>query len=190
MNIYEALLKRRTVRKFKQTPVKKEDLMKMLESARLSPTGANLQSLKYSVITKEETRRKFYPNLKYAGYISDWDPSFEESPMAIIVILNDNTIKLSEKAEADSGAAIMSMSLCALELGLDTCWIGSANKAEIKKIMNYPDNLDILYCLAIGYADQKCDFFDSDETVKYYYDENNNNHVPKRTMESILLDFD
>ncbi|MBQ4526498.1 MAG: nitroreductase family protein [Clostridia bacterium] len=190
MNVYETIVNRRTVRKFKQTPVKKDDLLKLINSARLCPTGANLQSLKYSVVTSEEKRKLFYPHLKYAGYIPDWDPSFEESPMAIIVVLNDNTIKPAAKAEADSGAAIMSMSLCAVELGLDTCWIGSANKNEIRKIMGYDDNLDILYVLAVGYADQEGEAFDSDETVKYYFDENLKNHVPKRTMESVLIDFE
>ena len=187
MNVYEAITSRRTVLKYKPVPVKNEDLVKMIECARISPTGANLQSLKYSIIADEEKRRAIYPYDKYAGYIPEWDPSFEESPMAFIAVLNDTSIKQSPKAEADSGGAIMSMCLMAKELGLDTCWLGAVNREEVKKIMGYDDKLDILYLLAVGYADQSGDFYDCDDDVKYYFDEEGNVHVPKRSLENIIV---
>ncbi len=187
MNVYEAIKIRRTVRKYKPVPVKNEDLIKMIECARLAPTGANLQSLKYSIIADEEKRREIYPFVKYAGYIPDWDPSFEESPMAFIAVLNDTDIKQSPKAEADSGGAIMSMCLMAKELGLDTCWLGSVNRDEVKKIMGYADNLDILYLLAVGYGDQTGEFFDSDKEIKYYFTKDGDVRVPKRTIDNIIV---
>ena len=46
MHVYDAIRKRRTIRKFKNSSVKKEDILQIIESARLSPCAANLQSLK------------------------------------------------------------------------------------------------------------------------------------------------
>ncbi len=187
MNVYEAVKSRRTVRKFKQEPVKHDDLMQIIDCARLAPYGANLQPLKFSVITDEETRKKMFPHIKYAGYIPEWDPTFEETAPVFIAVLNDTLLKPTAKSECDSGAAIMSMCLAAKELNLDTCWLGAINREELKKILALPENLDITYLLAIGYGGQSGDTFDLTDSVKYYFDENGNAHVPKRTMEEILV---
>ena len=57
MTVYEAVKQRRTVRKFKQQEVNKEDILKLIDAARLAPYGANLQPLKFSVIVSEELRK-------------------------------------------------------------------------------------------------------------------------------------
>lgn len=187
MNVYEAIKSRRTVRKFKQEPLKHDEIMQIIDCARLAPYGANLQPLKFSVITEEETRKKLFPHIKYAGYIPEWDPTFEETAPVFIAILNDTAIKPTEKSECDSGAAIMSMCLAAKDLGIDSCWLGAINRNEIKAILGLADNLDITYLLALGYGDQPGEVFDMTDNIKYYFDENGNTHVPKRTMTEILV---
>ncbi len=187
MNVFEAIKSRRTVRKFKQTEVKRDDLLKMIDGARLAPYAANLQPLKFSVVTDKETRKALYPHIKYAGYIKEWDPSFEETPTAFIVVYNDTAIKPTEKSECDSGAAVMTMCLAAKELGLDTCWLGAIDRAAIKGILNPPESLDVTYLLGVGYGDQTGDTFDLTDSVKYEFDDQLNVHVPKRRMEDILI---
>lgn len=187
MNVYDAVKSRRTIRKFKQKPLKHEDLIQIIDCARLAPFGANLQPLKFSVVTDEDTRKKLFPHIKYAGYIPEWNPSFEETAPAFIAILNDTSIKPTEKSECDSGAAIMSMCLAAKELGIDSCWLGAIDRNEIKKILNLADNLDVTYLLALGYGSQNGDTFKINDSVKYYFDENGNVFVPKRTIEEVLV---
>lgn len=187
MNIIEAIKSRRTIRKFKQLPVNDADLRTIIDCGRLAPTGANLQPLKFTYVTDEKIRNAMYPHLKYAGYIPDWDPSFEECATAFIIIMNDTNIKPTEKVESDAGAAIMNMSLAATELGLDTCWLGSVERTKIKNILSLPNHLDITYVLAVGYADQKGDCFDSSESIKYYFDDDGNVHVPKRPLDEVIL---
>lgn len=186
-DIFEIIKSRRTIRKFDKKCVEYDSLLTLIEAARLAPTGANLQSLKYVIVTDKEVREKLYPHIKYAGYIPGWDPSFEESPKAFIAILNDTSIKPTEKAECDSGAAVMSMCLAAKELGLDTCWLGAINRAEIKNIIETDDSLDIMYLLGIGYAAQTGSFYDCDDNVKYSFDESGNVSVPKRSINEILI---
>ncbi|MBS7298859.1 MAG: nitroreductase family protein [Eubacteriales bacterium] len=187
MNVIDAIKSRRTVRKFKQKPVNEADLRTIIDCGRLAPTGANLQPLKFTYVTDENIRKEMYPHLKYAGYTPDWDPSFDECATAFIIIMNDTNIKPTEKSECDSGAAIMNMSLAATELGLDTCWLGSVDRLKIKELLSLPNHLDITYVLAVGYADQSGEYFDSSDTIKYYFDEKDNVHVPKRPLDEVIL---
>ena len=187
MNVFEAIRSRRTIRKFKQDTPKNEDLLQMIDGARLAPYGANLQPLKFSVVTDKDVRAALYPYIKYAGYIKEWDPTFEETPTAFIVVYNDTNIKPTEKTECDSGAAIMTMCLAAKELGLDTCWLGAIDRPAIKAILNPREHLDITYLLGVGYADQTGDTFDLTDSVKYEFDADGNVHVPKRRLEDVII---
>ena len=71
MTVYDAIKERRTVRLFNDKPVSHETLLKLIDGARLSPAAANLQPLKYGIVTDEELRQKMYPHVRYAGYIKD-----------------------------------------------------------------------------------------------------------------------
>lgn len=187
MTVYEAVKQRRTVRKFKQDKVANEDILKLIDAARLAPYGANLQPLKFSVMVSEELRKAMFPLIKYAGYLPDWDPTFSQSPPVFIAILNDTTIKPTEKSECDSGAAVMSMSLVAEELGLGTCWLGSVDRVKIKEMLKLPEHLDITYLLGVGYPDQKGQAVEMTDSIKYYHDKDENLYVPKRSMEDIII---
>ncbi|MBR3933683.1 MAG: nitroreductase family protein [Clostridia bacterium] len=188
MNVYEAIKKRRTIRKFKDIPLKEEDIMQIIDCARLAPYASNLQPLKFSVVTDKETRLKMYPHIKYAGYIPDWDPEFEETPPVFIIVLNDTNIKTTKTSEVDSGAAVAHMCLAATELGIDTCWFGSVGKKEIKEMLSFPEHLDITYVLGLGYGAQTGEYEDiKNNDHRYYFDENGNVRVPKRSMEEIII---
>lgn len=188
MDVYEAIKKRRTIRKFKDLPLKEEDIMQIIDCARLAPYASNLQPLKFSVVTDRETRLKMYPHIKYAGYIPDWDPEFEETPPVFIIVLNDTNIKNTKASEVDSGAAVTNMCLAATEFGIDTCWFGSVGKKEIKEMLKIPDHLDITYVLGLGYGAQTGEYEDiKNNDHRYYFDENGNVHVPKRSIDEIII---
>lgn len=189
MNVYDAVKSRRTIRKFKQEPIKKEDIIQIIDCARLAPYGANLQPLKFAVIEDEAQRRAIFPMIKYAGYLSDWNPEFRECPPVFIAVLNDTSLKPTDKAECDSGAAVMSMILAAEELGINTCWLGAIDRRGIKQALGIDDKYDITYLLGLGYGSQTGDVFDMTDSVKYYFDENGNVHVPKRTMDEVLIEI-
>lgn len=187
MDLYSLIRDRRTVRKFKPIDVSKEDLAKIVDCGRLAPCGANIQALKYKIVTDEETRKQMFPYIKYAGYIPSWNPEFNECATAFIAILNDKDIRPSENAEFDCGAAMMSMNVMAEGMGLGTCMLGAINRDEICKILKIKDNLDLKYLMAVGYPDQRNTMVVSDDTIKYYMDEDGNFVVPKKCMESILV---
>lgn len=187
MNVYEATKSRRTIRKFKQDSLNTDDVMQIIDCARLAPYGANLQPLKFAVVTSEITRKQLYPLIKYAGYLSDWNPSFDECPPVFIAILNDTSLKPTDKTECDSGAAVMSMCLAAQELGIGSCWLGAIDRSNIKKVLGLDEKFDVVYMLGLGYPAQTGEVFDMKDDVKYYFDENGNVHVPKRTMDEVIV---
>lgn len=187
MDVKTALLERRTIRKFAQKPIAKEDLLDLVEYARVAAYPANLQPLKFAIISDKEVCDRIFPDTKWAGYLADGTPKCDERPAAYIAVLGDNSIKKSFEVEA--GAAVTSMMLGALDKGIASCWIGALTKKSIMKTLNLSeDNYSLLYLLALGYPAQEsriCEMKDSD--VKYFIDENNTLNVPKRSLEEILL---
>lgn len=186
MNVYDAIQSRRTIRKFTQEPVNYEDLLRLVDCARLAPYGANLQPLRFMIITDKDILTKLYPLTKWAGYL-DWEPAENERPTAYIAVLNDTSLKPTANTECDSGAAVMSMILEAQELGLSSAWLGALQRDEIKKLLKLDVKLDVTYLLALGYAAQTGNTFEMKENVKYYFDDNGNVMVPKRTLDEILV---
>jgi len=162
------------------------DIMEIIDCARLAPTGANLQSLKYFIIEDEADRRAIYPMIKYAGYLPDWNPEFEECPPVFVAVLNDTKIKPTEKAECDSGAAIMSMCLAAEEMGIGSCWLGAIDREGIMAHLKLAEDLDLMYLVGLGYADQTAKICDFKDSVKYYM-EDEILYVPKRSIKDVLI---
>lgn len=187
MDVRTALLERRTIRKFTQKPIPKSDLLDIIEYARLAAYPANLQPLKFALITQKDLCDKIFENTKWAGYLPDGTPKENERPTAFIAILGDNSIKTSFEVEA--GAAITSMMLGSFEKSIGTCWLGSVERKKVMEILELSeDEYSLPYLLALGYPAQEskaCTMKDND--VKYFVDENNRVNVPKRSTSDILL---
>ena len=189
MNVREAIEKRRTIRKFTQRKIDKTELHELIDCARLAAYGANLQPLKFRTVTNESELSAIFPYIKWAGYLPDGAPKENEKPSAYIAILGDVDIKKNEAFETDAGAAVTTMMLRATELELATCWLGAINREEISKALNIPENLKLLYLLAVGEAAQEstiCGMKDGD--VKYFISENDVLNVPKRSLEEIVIE--
>ena len=84
----------RSVRRFEEgEAVSEETLRSLVDLARLSPSGANLQALKYVLAWEPERNVRIFPHLAWAGYLTDWPgPEAGERPAAYIVILGDREI--------------------------------------------------------------------------------------------------
>ena len=88
MNVYNAILARRSIRRFKQQPIDKELLIKFVDAARIAPSAANLQPLEYIVVNDKKVCEEIFDTIAWAAYIKPtWAPSEEERPTAYIIIL-------------------------------------------------------------------------------------------------------
>lgn len=187
MAMKNLVLNRRTIRKFTQEKVTEERLLSYIDLARLSPSGANLQPLKYAVITDEEKVAKIFPLTKWAGYFGGaYTPEINERPTAFVLVFHDESIP-GGSAEFDAGAAVMTMNLLAEEDGIGCCIMGAIDRESICKLLNVPAGMKLMYALAFGFKGETPKFVDLEgENIKYYL-ENDQIHVPKRKKSEILI---
>lgn len=185
MKVSTALLKRRTIRKFKQLPVDNEMLLELINYARLAPFAGNVQALKYKIITDDNTRDQIFNNVKWAGYLPKGTPLPDERPPVFIAVLGDTKIK--NNFETDAGAAITSILLGSMEMGLGCCWMGAINRGTISTILELPPHLSLLYVIAVGYPAEESEECKYETDQKYYYNEKKVLQVPKLSVKDILI---
>ena len=184
MNITDAITQRRTIRKYKQHPIPKDILNNLVNAARLAPSAMNKQPLEYVVVDDRKLTAKMFDQVKWAGYISPrGTPEEGEKPTGYILVLINKELKTAY-TNHDIGAAAQNLMLQAEEYDIGCCWIGSLNKDKVREILHVPQTYELDTLIAMGYKDEKSEYYDSDDTVKY--DKINGQYkVPKRKLETI-----
>lgn len=176
---------RRTIRSFKNEPLKKEDLDYIANCARIAPSAANLQPLKFCIITEKAS--KIFEHIKWAGYLSNWNPTQKEAPPAYLAILGDTSIK-TDGFDLDAGICGATICYAAMEKGISSCWLGAINREKISEILELSKDLKLLYLIALGKPNQKsfeCELDKSKahkDAIKYHMDLNGDVFVPKKSF--------
>ncbi len=189
MSIYNTITSRRTIRKFKQTPISIDILKKFINAGRLAPSAGNLQPLEYFVVTDKSIKAKVFSTLSWAIYIKpEGNPQKGEEPAAYIIVLVNNKIANNAYFKYDVGASVENITISALEEGIGCCWIASFNKNKLSKILKIPEDYSIDCVLALGYPLENPTFEDieKDKTIIYRKDSEGRLHVPKRRLEDII----
>jgi nitroreductase len=186
----DLILKNRTRRRFFQDEaVSLETLRELVDLGRLSASASNKQPLKYMLSNTSERNALIFQHLAWAGYIADWDgPAEGERPAAYVIILCDTAI--SADPSVDHGIAAQSIMLGAVERGLGGCMIGSVKRAALREALNIPEQYTILLVLALGKPREEVviDPVGPDSDIRYWRDDTGTHHVPKRTLEDIILE--
>lgn len=183
--IHEKITSRRTIRKYAKENVPDGILLKCVDAARLSPSGANRQPLKYIIVNDEEALRRVFSTLRWAGYLPDYQPSEEEMPRAYIVMLLDKNIR--EAAGHDAGIAAMSISMVAYDEGIGSCILGAVDRERLRAILNLSEAFDIILVVALGYpAESPVTDKVTDGNIRYWLDKDGVLHVPKRDLEDVV----
>ncbi len=180
--------KTRTIRRFNQAHrIKPADLLDLVNLARLSASGGNLQPLKFILSCDSRRNARIFPCLAWAGYLKAWGGPVEgERPAAYIIILGDTTIR--QEFGCDHGIAAQSIMLGATAKGLGGCIIGSIQKERLRGILVIPAKYEILLVLALGRPEEKVVLEAvKNGDIKYWRDARGRHHVPKRAMREIVL---
>jgi len=186
MKVFDLILSRRTIRKFKPEPVPRSILKKIVDAARLAPSAANRQPLEFLVVDDKEVVDRIFPCLKWAGYIvPEGNPKPGHEPTSYIITLINSKVRKSG-FEWDAGAAIENMILSALEEGIGSCWLASVDRENVRTIVGLPEDYTIDSILALGYPDESPVVEELVDSVEYWKDEHGRLHVPKRKLDSIL----
>lgn len=144
---------RRSIKKFKATKPDWRDILECIDSMRYAPMAGNNFSLKFIVIDDlekidkiaEASQQPFISQAKYIVVVCT-NPSRTETAFE-----NRGKIYLRQQA----GAAIQNFLLKLTEKHLATCWIGHFVDAQIKRILEIPENINVEALFPIGYAYKK-----------------------------------
>ena len=188
--IRDLIKKNRSIRRFKKGfKITKKTLTELVELARFSASAANLQPLKYVLSCDEERNNKIFPHTKWAGYLSNWDgPALSERPSAYILILGDTEI--TKSFGCDHGIAAQNILLGAAEKGMGGCIVGAIKRKSLHESLNIPARYEILLAVALGKPNEKVVIETACKgDIKYWRDEKDVMHVPKRPTEELILDL-
>lgn len=152
MKVLEVIQKRRSVRKYKEDPIPEKDLMRVLEAARLAPSGKNFQPWKFIIVKDKALKEKL-------AQASAGQFFMAEAPIIIVGCgFPDNCYahmgRYMKSWSVDVTIALEHLILQAQEEGLGTCWIGSFEEEEVKAILNIPENVKVLALTPLGYPDE------------------------------------
>ncbi len=183
------ILKNRSYRRFHEdAAVERETLKELVALARFSASGGNVQPLKYILSCEPEKNELIFQCLAWAGYLKDWPgPAEGERPAAYIIIVGDKEIR--EGFGCDHGIVAQSILLGAAEKGLGGCMIGSIKRGKLREALNIPSRYEILLVLALGRPNETVvvEEADADGDIKYWRDDQDVHHVPKRPLDDIIL---
>ncbi|HOW86252.1 MAG TPA: nitroreductase family protein [Candidatus Aminicenantes bacterium] len=184
-DMFETIVARRTIRKFKPEAVPRDLLERLIESGRLAPSAANLQPLEFIAVDAAGPRAAIFPCLKWAAYIAPaGDPGPGEEPAAYIVTLVNTKIR-EKMFEYDVGAAMENMILAALAEGVGGCWLLSVDRDRLAAILGVPGHYRIDSVLALGYPAEEPAAEVLGESCRYWKDAAGRLHVPKRPRAAV-----
>lgn len=161
MDFLEVMRKRRSCRAFNpDRQVAREDLLKIVEAGRLSPSGCNSQPWKFVVIDSPEAKEKLCDAIVFENGVTGapWRHQVSafillvEQPAKVMQCVADYYGHTQRFAAGDIGMACMNMCHEADSLGLASCVIGMNDQGKLEKYFNIPSGHDVRLVLAIGYA--------------------------------------
>ena len=189
MKFSELVLKNRSCRTFDESrKISREELEALVALARIAPSAANRQPLKFFLSWDAGTNAKIQPLTGWGGSLPELRlPPEGHRPTAFIVICVDRDITPNVQAAGkDVGIAAQTIMLGAAEMGLAGCMLGSF-KPETHDALGLPENLEISLVLGLGKGEENFEIVDAKDSVKYYRDEAGTHYVPKSTMDELIV---
>ncbi|MCX5697409.1 MAG: nitroreductase family protein [Candidatus Omnitrophica bacterium] len=142
MDALELIKIRRSIREYKDKPIPKEILEKIIDAARFAPTARAVQPWEFIVITKAET-------LKRIAGLAENGRFLAQAKACIAVYCQDTKYYLE-----DGCAATQNILLAAADLGVGSCWVAGDKKpycSEINKILGLSDAFKLISLVPLGY---------------------------------------
>ncbi len=190
MNFSELIRKTRSFRRFKENdPIPGKIIEDLVDLARICPSAANRQPLKYRILTSPGDCQKLFPSLHWAAYLKEWPgPAEGERPTAYILIMLDTQI--TKEAGIDTGIAAQTILAGAVEKGYGGCMFGAIKREAIRQDFSIPEHLELPLVIALGKPAETIVLEETgnDGSIQYYRDSSDIHHVPKRPIAEVLLD--
>jgi nitroreductase len=151
MELWDAIRRRRSIRKYKDQPIEQEKLDRVLEAGRLAPSAGNRQEWRYVVVRDPGTRQKL-------AIIANGQQFVAQAAAVIVCCARESGHVMScgqASHSIDVAISVDHMTLAAVDEGLGTCWIGAFKEDPVKQLLGIPLDVRVVALLAIGYPDME-----------------------------------
>ena len=190
--IYDLVRKSRSYRGYdSDVHFTRQQLEAYVECARLCPSSVNKQPLKYYIAWEEDAVNDIQKLTHWARALPQMElPHPGMCPTAFIVICQDDTIDANlNRFQKDVGIVAQTILLAATEEGYGGCMIGNFLPADMRAQLGLSEHIHPLLVVALGKPAEEIRIVDVPESgdTNYYRDENDVHYVPKRSLESELL---
>lgn len=150
MDFLELAKERYSCRHFSDKEIEQEKIDKILEAARLAPTGRNSQSQRILVLTDKEELAK----------LSGCTPYGWNAPLVFLICYDKNESWKRHLDNFDGGMqdiciVTTHMMFEVTDLGLGSTWVGAFDPSKAREIYNVPENYEIAAILPVGYPSEE-----------------------------------
>jgi nitroreductase len=152
MSVLDIIKSRKSIRKYKRDNIPEDVFLRVMEAARLAPSGKNLQPWKF-IIARDQ-------NLKESLAEASRGQLFIARAPIIIIACGCPDMSYPRQGNymkswpIDVTIALQHLMLQAEEEGLGTCWIGAFEEKEVKSLLGVPEDWKVLALTPLGYPDQ------------------------------------
>ncbi len=152
MDFYEAIRTRRSVRSFKEDKIPEEVLNRVLEAARVAPSGGNRQPWRFILVKDDTLRQKMISACNNQRFIAD-------APLIVVacgqrLATNRGGYMGEMGVLLDVAIAFTHLILAARAEGLGSCWIGAFKNDVIKKLLKVPEEYEVVAITPLGYPSE------------------------------------
>ena len=147
MEVYEAIRARHSVRSYQDRPVEPEKLARILEAARQAPSARNDQEWRFVVVSDPARREALATEASSQHFML-------EAPLIIAACAQSDgrLMRCGQQAyPIDVAIALDHLTLAAVAEGLGTCWIGSFDPAQVRRILGIPPEIQVVELMPLGY---------------------------------------
>ena len=146
MDLLEGIYTRRSVRRYTDQPVEREQLTEIIKAGTWAPSGLNNQPWRFVILRETEARMQLAEFTKYRAII-------ESAPACIAVFIDRRVMYNDTKDHQAMGACIQDMLLAAHALGLGAVWLGEIlNNAEgVRVFLELPLEMELMAVVAVGH---------------------------------------
>lgn len=161
MDLFECIQNRRSIRRFKPQRVGREEIERLIDSARWAPSWNNCKAVRYIAVENPAERKLISERLVAPENVS----IVGGAPLLLVLSIVKNrsgyerdgttsTAKGSSWEMFDTGLACQNICLAAEALGLGTCIMASFDEDGVSRLVELPEDELIVALVACGYPDE------------------------------------
>lgn len=150
MQVFDAIKSNRSVREFTDQPVRREDIIQIVNAARLSGSAKNRQPWQFVVVTERAT-------LQALSQCGPWCKHLAGAAFGVVLTVEDLHTPETLTTPFDLGRASQNMILAAWELGIVSCMATIYEPDQARAALGIPETIDVPWAISFGYPQPEAD---------------------------------